>query len=63
MTAARSVPLLLLPGLTNDERVWRAVKDLLQGAAQDVAVGHLRVESSEVYFEPLYILQAERKQR
>ena len=43
MTAARGVPLLLLPGLTNDERVWRAVEDALQGSAQDIAVGDLRV--------------------
>jgi len=42
MTAARRVPLLLLPGLTNDDRVWRGVMEALQGSAQDVAVGDLR---------------------
>ena len=42
MAAARGVPLLLLPGLTNDERVWRGVKDALQSKAQDVIVGDLR---------------------
>ena len=41
MTASRSVPLLLLPGLTNDERVWRKVKDALQGD-RAVSVGDLR---------------------
>ena len=41
MTQA-AAPLLLLPGLTNDERVWQEVKGTLQTGAQDVAVGDLR---------------------
>ena len=43
MNAAPPVPLLLLPGLTNDERVWRAVKNALQGSAKEISVGDLRV--------------------
>lgn len=43
MTVARGVPLLLLPGLTNDERVWRSVKNALQETTQDIRVGDLRV--------------------
>jgi pimeloyl-ACP methyl ester carboxylesterase len=42
MTDVRGVPLLLLPGLTNDERVWRAVMDGVQPDVQSVTVGDLR---------------------
>jgi pimeloyl-ACP methyl ester carboxylesterase len=41
MTDRPRVPLLLLPGLTNDERVWRSVIGALAGDA-DASVGDLR---------------------
>jgi pimeloyl-ACP methyl ester carboxylesterase len=45
MATKPPVPLLLLPGLTNDERVWRGVMVAL-GNAADAAVGDLRTRDT-----------------
>jgi pimeloyl-ACP methyl ester carboxylesterase len=45
MTAKPPVPLLLLPGLTNDERVWRAVISRL-GSHADASVGDVRTRDT-----------------
>lgn len=45
MTTRPLVPLLLLPGLTNDERVWRSVMGALAGAAE-ASVGDLRTRDT-----------------
>jgi pimeloyl-ACP methyl ester carboxylesterase len=45
MTAGSPVPLLLLPGLTNDERVWRAVMSRLDSNV-DASVGDVRTRDT-----------------
>lgn len=45
MTARPPVPLLLLPGLTNDERVWRSVMIAL-GQYADTSVGDVRTRDT-----------------
>lgn len=45
MTATNAVPLLLLPGLVNDARVWQAAMDALRSDA-DPAVGDLRTRDT-----------------
>ena len=45
MTAKAPVPLLLLPGLTNDERVWRAVIRRL-GSNAEAKIGDVRTRDT-----------------
>jgi pimeloyl-ACP methyl ester carboxylesterase len=45
MTARSPVPLLLLPGLTNDARMWRSVTSALEEDA-DASVGDLRTRDT-----------------
>ena len=45
MSTRLPVPLLLLPGLTNDDRVWRSVIGALAGDA-DASVGDLRTRDT-----------------
>jgi len=42
MAVSRAIPLVLLPGLTNDARVWRGVSEAMRTDAADVSVGDLR---------------------